>query len=93
MGGMQISAGAQKRDKLIGLKYVLFYLLIYAAPFYLNGCAATVITNKADTVSMDIPLLENWSGDYPVSELGKLPEGQQDKALGYIGDTETFSRV
>ena len=41
----------------------------------------------------DIPLLEKWSGDYPVSELGRLPERQQDMVAGYISDTETFIQV
>jgi hypothetical protein len=90
---MRISTGEQKRAKLIRLQCVLVFLFICAASFYLNGCAATDTTNKSDTVPVDIPLLENWNGDYPVSELGRLPEGQQDKPLGYLGDTESFSRV
>lgn len=72
---------------------MLFCLLICAAPLYLESCAATDTINKTKTVSIDIPLLENWSGDYPVSELGRLPEGQQDKALGYMGDAASFSQV
>jgi len=42
---------------------------------------------------IDITILENWSGFYPVSQLDRLPEKQQDWAAGYIGDSETFIPV
>ena len=42
---------------------------------------------------MDLPVIEKWSGDYPVSGLDRLPEGQQDIAAGYIGNAETFVPV
>jgi len=59
----------------------------------MNGCTATNTINEANTAPIDIPLLDKWSGDYPVAELGRMPEGQQDLAAGYLGDTATFINV
>ena len=71
-------------------KFTLFVLLLHAIPFLTAGCATTETINME---AVDIPILEKWSGDYLVSELGRLPEGQQDKIAGYISDTETFIPV
>lgn len=68
----------------------LLLLILCVGPLLTGGCATTE-TQQAGPA--DISLLEKWSGDYPVSELGKLPEGQQDTAAGYIGDPETFIPV
>jgi len=56
----------------------------------MGGCAKTGAVNITPA---DLSLVEKWSGDYPVSELGRLPEGQQDTAAGYIGNAETFLSV
>ena len=74
------------------LKNALFLLLLCAV-FLLGGCATTTTANTTNIDPADIPLLEQWWGDYPVPELGRLPEGQQDLAAGYIGDAETFIPV
>jgi hypothetical protein len=68
-----------------------FLLLLSALPFLLGGCAGT--KSAADTAPTNIPLLEKWSGDFPVTELDRLPEGQRTSATGYIGDTGTFIPV
>jgi hypothetical protein len=79
---------------MYGLKFVLFLLFLWVVPFNMCGCTATnSINTPPDTALINIPLLEKWSGDYPVSELGRLPEEQQGLAAGYIGDTETFITV
>jgi hypothetical protein len=41
----------------------------------------------------DLPLLQKWSGDYPVVQLNRLPEGQQKSRVGFIGDEATFGSV
>ena len=71
------------------LKSALFFLLFCACTttFFFGGCAATGTRNMEP---IDLSLLENWSGDYPVSELGRLPAGQQNTMVGYIGNTATF---
>ena len=40
-----------------------------------------------------VPILQVWTGDYPVSQLARLPEGQRETPVGYIGDGGTFSAV
>lgn len=40
----------------------------------------------------DLPILQRWSGDYPVAQIDRLPEGQRQSRVGYFGDAETFGR-
>jgi len=40
-----------------------------------------------------VPILQMWTGDYPVNQLARLPEGQQETPVGCIGDVETFAAV
>jgi hypothetical protein len=70
--------------------FALLLLQVGAVLLIATGCATTETINREP---LDIPILKKWSGDYPVSELGRLPEGQQDLAAGYIGDGETFIKV
>jgi len=72
---------------LYSLQFALLFLLLFTALFLIEGCA-TKDTVSADPI--DLPLFDTLSGDFPVSELGRLPAGQQDTPVGYIGDTETF---
>ena len=51
------------------------------------------MTETGNTEAIAINILETWSGDFPVSELGRLPAGQQNTMTGYIGDKETFISV
>jgi hypothetical protein len=39
------------------------------------------------------PILQKWVGDYPVAQLDRLPAGQSQSRVGYIGDAETFAAV
>ncbi len=39
------------------------------------------------------PILQRWVGDYPVAQLDRLPVGQSQSGVGYIGDAETFASV
>ena len=86
-----LAGAARYLSHLIDLfKYTLNLVLLFVVLFHTAGCATTETVNMEPA---DIPLLEKWSGDYPVAELGRLPAGQQDSAAGYIGDTETFIRI
>lgn len=84
------TAGRYRGNPLRLLHCLLFGLLLGAGLFLLGGCATTAAVTMTP---LNIPLLQKWNGDYPVSELGRLPEGQRDTAAGYIGDSETFIRV
>ncbi|HET6490873.1 MAG TPA: hypothetical protein VFG28_14050 [Syntrophales bacterium] len=41
----------------------------------------------------NLAIVDKWEGDYPVSALKKLPQGQQKTVAGYIGDGATFADV
>jgi hypothetical protein len=41
----------------------------------------------------NLPILQSWSGDYPVSELGRLPENQRTSSIGYLGNSTIFAGV
>jgi len=41
----------------------------------------------------DLPILVQWSGDYPVAQLDQLPEGQTTSQAGYLGTSAQFLRV
>ena len=73
------------------LKSIPFILVLCAAVLFLTvGCAAT---GSGVEEPSEISLLATWSGEYPVSELGRLPAGQQETVSGYIGNAETFAPV
>ena len=90
---MPLQTTGCQQNELYGLKFVLLFLLLWVVPFYISGCASTNTIANENAVPVDIPLLDKWSGEYPVSELGRLPEGQQDSAAGYLGDKATFINV
>jgi hypothetical protein len=41
----------------------------------------------------EVPILQEWHGDYPVSELRRLPEGQRTTRAGYLSTTEEFASI
>jgi hypothetical protein len=40
-----------------------------------------------------LPILQKWSGDFPIAHLDRLPEGQTDTSIGYIGKKSVFANV
>jgi hypothetical protein len=45
-----------------------------------------------DSKPKDLRILQRWTGDYPLAELDRLPEGQRQSRVGYLGDTAAFTR-
>jgi uncharacterized lipoprotein YmbA len=41
----------------------------------------------------EVAILQAWSGDYPVAALDRLPAGQRQSAVGFIGDPDTFATL
>ena len=41
----------------------------------------------------ELRILQAWSGDYPVDQLDKLPTGQGEVRVGYIGNSKTFTQM
>jgi apolipoprotein D and lipocalin family protein len=46
-----------------------------------------------DTAPNNLPILQSWSGDYPVSLLDRLPESQRTTPAGYLGTSAVFGAV
>lgn len=63
---------------------------IAAISVLLGGCSAL---NGSGNTPMELPLLQRWQGDYPVAELGRLPENQRVTQAGYLGDPASFASV
>lgn len=38
-------------------------------------------------------ILQSWQGDYPVSQLKRMPKKQREHGIGFINDAETFGGV
>ena len=77
------------------LKWPKIFLACFAAV-----CAAVAFSNVVhagaptnDKAPRDLPLLHKWSGDFPITHLDRLPEGQADTSIGYIGTKEVFANV
>ena len=65
--------------------------LLCAAPFLvINGCAGT---GDRSVEPIEVPILQQWSGDYPVDHLSRLPQGGQRRASGYILEASSFAAV
>lgn len=73
------------QDKFLLKTYQVFFSL-FSFLLLLYGCAATATSSSR----VNVALLEKWSGDYPVTQLFRLPAGQLDSAVGYIDSMETF---
>lgn len=69
------------------LKSAFTLVILFSATLFLLGCAATMSPKQTTS---NILLLNKWSGDFPVSQLPRLPAGQQQSAVGYIDDMATF---
>jgi hypothetical protein len=82
-----------KRIKIGGV-----LLLVHVLPVFVLCLASVVVLSRAQATAQevqpkDLRIVQKWAGDYPVSALPRLPEGQRSSAVGYIGDPETFSAV
>lgn len=76
----------------------LFQFLLLLVVVALVACVSTtpdgkIIKESEKEVVDDIKILQNWSGDFPVTKLNVLPEGQERLPAGYIGDAATFKNI
>jgi hypothetical protein len=56
----------------------------------LLGGAALALS---DSGPKNLPILQAWSGDYPVYKLNRLPEGRRTTPVGYLGSSAEFADV
>ncbi len=68
-----------------------FTFVLWAAFAWLVNCGAAFADQgkKPD----ELPILQQWRGDYPVSELVRFPENMRTSSVGCIADAETFAGV
>jgi hypothetical protein len=55
--------------------------------------ACTPAVSQTNGEPQNLPLIDVWTGDYPVAALAQLPAGQEQNRIGYIGDEATFAAV
>jgi len=65
-------------------------LLAWLMLAVLTGCSNVPVANTPPT---ELVILQSWSGDYPVAELQRLPAGQQQTRVGYLGNAAAFESV
>jgi len=66
---------------------------ILLAGMMLAGMAGCSNVPVANTPPTELAISQAWSGDYPVAELGRLPAGQQQSRVGYLGSAAEFESV
>ncbi|MGB5053062.1 MAG: hypothetical protein WBO24_01560 [Nitrospirales bacterium] len=67
-------------------------LVLMCAALTLAQCTHAPLPAEAHTPT-DLPILAQWSGNYPVTQLDQLPEGQTMGQAGYLGSSAQFRRV
>ena len=75
------------KKKMRKLKYIYKFNLFFLFAFFFVSSAMTANHKK------ELPILQSWRGDYPVSEFHWLPDGQRAKGRGYIGNMFQFKAV
>jgi hypothetical protein len=48
---------------------------------------------RGDGEPKNLSILRSWGGDYPVSQLDRLPESQRSTPVGYLGTSAVFADV
>jgi len=80
-------------------KNVLLMMVVFASLILLSSDAFAAGGSKVKLKEFQgekpnyCPILQRWTGDYPVAQLDRLPVGQSQSRVGYIGDAEAFASV
>jgi len=72
------------------MKKLFFTFILWAAFVHLVNLGAAF---AAQQEPKNLPILQQWSGDYPLTELRRLPENLRTSPVGYLADAETFADV
>jgi hypothetical protein len=80
--------------KNILLMVVVFTsLIVLSSDVFATGGSKAKLKEFQGEKPNNRPILQRWVGDYPVAQLDRLPAGQSQASVGYIGDAETFASV
>lgn len=55
--------------------------------------STSIVVCVQELAAEDVPVLQSWQGDYPVSSLDLLPKVQRHSHLGYIGELGHFEDI
>ncbi|MDH3673684.1 MAG: hypothetical protein OES46_21420 [Gammaproteobacteria bacterium] len=66
-------------------------LLLWLASACMPGGYA--IAGGDEDQPVELPIIQEWQGDYPVSLLNRLPQGQRGLRAGYVGDDRQFQSI
>ncbi|MFV9690938.1 MAG: hypothetical protein ACNY01_08240 [Desulfobacteria bacterium] len=72
------------------MKKLFFTFVLWAAFAHLVNLGAAF---AAQQEPKNLPILQQWSGDYPLTELRRLPQNLRTSPVGYLADAETFADV
>ena len=84
---MQLWTNKHYNSSYLSFSCAVTGLTLFSVLFFLWSCAAKPSPTQTRP---NILLLNKWSGDYPVSQLARLPAGQCESQVGYIEDVDTF---
>jgi len=73
------------------IRKLFFHFVLCAAFAGLVTCGAAFADQEEKPKNPTI--LQQWSGDYPVAELRRLPENLRTSRFGYMAEAETFADV
>ena len=68
-------------------------LILFSSDAFAAGGSKVKLKEYQDKKTNNCPILQRWTGDYPVAQLDRLPAGQGQSRVGYIGDAEAFASV
>jgi hypothetical protein len=81
-----------KKNVLLMIAVFVSLILLSSDAFAGGGPKVKLKEFQAETPK-NRPILQRWAGDYPVAQLDRLPVGQRQSRVGYIGEAETFASV
>ncbi len=71
--------------------FIVCFAAMCAVVAFSTSTSAQPLTGE--DAPRDLPILQKWNGDFPLAHLDRLPEGQTDTSIGYIGKKSVFANV
>jgi hypothetical protein len=84
-------AYTEKEETKMKIPKLIFTFMLWTAFAGLVNCG--MVLADQEKISKELPIVQKWSGDYPVAELGRLPENLRTSPMGYLSDPNTFAGV
>ena len=78
-----------------GVAPAILFFIVTSISGWAGGLPETGPVEKANQPAAkgkvrDLPILQKWSGDFPVAQIERLPADQRGERVGYIGDPVIF---